>query len=60
MADSIIRSILRTARGHIMAGVFTFNAFKLDFSIEKLQRKPNTYAVMAETQNPFCVGYVTM
>ena len=60
MAESIVKSILRTAHGHLMAGVMTFNAYTVNFTIEKIQRSPNAYAVMAETQNPFCVGYVTL
>ena len=26
---------------------------------EKLERTQHTYAVMAETQNPFCVAHIT-
>lgn len=58
MSETIIRSIIRTALGHLNAGILHFNAYGLNFSIEKLQKTAHTYAIMAETPNPFCVGYV--
>lgn len=59
MSESIICSIIRTAIGHLNAGVLHFNAYGLNFSIEKLQKSAHTYAVMANTQNPFCVAHIT-
>lgn len=59
MSESIIRSIVRIALGHLNAGVMCFNAYGLDFSIEKLQKSTHAYAIMAETQNPFCVAHIT-
>ena len=58
MSESIIRSIIRTATGHLRAGKLEFYSFNLLFKLEKLERTPNTYAIMAETSSPFCVGYV--
>lgn len=60
MSESIIRSIIRTATGHLRAGKLEFWSFNLLFKLEKLERTSGTYAIMAETSNPFCVGYVTM
>lgn len=59
MSENIIRSIVRVALGHLKAGKFTFEDFGIVFSIEKLERTPNTYAIMAETPNPFCVAHIT-
>ena len=58
MSESIIRSIIRTATGHLRAGKLEFFAFNLRFTLEKLERTHGTYAIMAETTSPFCVGYV--
>ena len=59
MSENIIRSIIRVALGHLKAGIFTFENFGISFSIEKLERTPNTYAIMAETSSPFCVAHIT-
>lgn len=59
MSENIIRSIIRTALGHLRAGKLDFYAFNLHFTLEKLERTQHTYAIMAETQNPFCVAHIT-
>ena len=59
MSESIIRSIVRVALGHIKAGKFTFENFGITFTIEKLEKTQHTYAVMAETPEPFCVAHIT-
>ena len=59
MSENIIKSIVRVAIGHIKAGKFTFNAYGLNFSIEKLQKSSHIYAIMAETSSPFCVAHIT-
>lgn len=59
MSESIIRSIVRVARGHLRAGVLRFNAYGLNFTLEKLQRTAGTYAIMADLNgSPFCVGHI--
>jgi len=59
LSKKIITSLVLVAIGHLNAGILSFNAYGLDFSIEKLQRTPNTYAIMAETQSgPLCIGHI--
>lgn len=59
MSENIIKSIIRTAFGHLKAGIFTFENFGITFTIEKLEKTQHTYAIMAETDNPFCVAHIT-
>ena len=59
MSENIVRSIIRTATGHLRAGVLHFNAYGLDFTLEKLQRTAGTYAIMTNVGNsPLCVGHI--
>lgn len=59
MSESIIRSILRTALGHLRAGKLDFYAFNLHFTLEKLERTSGTYAIMTTANgSPFCVGHI--
>ena len=59
MSESIIRSIIRTATGHLRAGKLEFWSFNLHFTLEKLQRTAGTYAIMTDLNgSPFCVGHI--
>ena len=59
MSESIVKSIIRTAIGHLHAGKLDFYAFNLHFTLEKLQRTAGTYAIMTEyAGNPLCVGHI--
>ena len=59
MSESIIRSIIRTAIGHLRAGKLEFYAYNLHFTLEKLERTAGTYAIMTNLGNsPLCVGHI--
>ena len=60
MSETIIKSIINTAIGHLRAGKLTFQHFGLDFTLSRMQGTIREFAVMTvdRSGNPLCVGHI--